>query len=233
MEYYIFIFTSICYIINKSNGGSLMEAVEFWSKIKHKLTELGKTQEWLCNETGIELQALRNRIYKERFPSIQETLRILGVFGIAVEDFFGINTNHFSSEMTKDVLLIPVVSQVFSAGKGQYLPDTEIYEEYISVPSHLKKYGKKNLAASKVRGDSMEPTLFDGDTIICDINGYDGTDGIYTIHYKGNGWVKRLQSTGDGVKIISDNPHYEPMFASRECDDFKVIGKVRSVLHNM
>ena len=56
-----------------------MEAVEFWSKIKQKLSEKGKTQEWLCNETGIDLQSMRNRIYKERFPSIQETLKILGV----------------------------------------------------------------------------------------------------------------------------------------------------------
>lgn len=209
-----------------------MEAVEFWSKIKQNLSEKGKTQEWLCNETGIDLQSMRNRIYKERFPSIQETLKILGVFGISAEDFFGMNIEGLSSESKKDVLLIPVVSQVFSAGSGQYLPDNETYEEYISVPNHLKKYGKK-LAASKVRGDSMEPTLFDGDTIICDLNGYDGTDGIYTIHYKGNGFVKRLQSTGDGVKIISDNIRYEPMFANSEGDDFKVIGKVRAVMHNM
>ena len=36
-----------------------------------------------------------------------------------------------------------------------------------------------------------------------------------------------------GVKIISDNPRYEPMFANAEDDSFKVIGKVRSVMHNM
>lgn len=209
-----------------------MEAVEFWTKIKQNLAKIGKTQEWLCHKTSIDLQSMRNRIYKERFPSIQETLKILGVFGTTAEDFFGINTEQLTSTISKDVILIPVVSQVFSAGNGQYLPDNDSVDEYISVPNHLRKFGK-SLAASKVRGDSMEPTLFDGDTIICDMNGYDGTDGIYTIHYKGNGFVKRLQSTGDGVKIISDNPRYEPMFANAEDDSFKVIGKVRSVMHNM
>ena len=56
---------------------------------------------------------------------------------------------------------------------------------------------------------------------------------IYTIIYKGNGFVKRLQRSVDGVKIISDNRHYDPMFESSESDDFRVIGKVRSVMHNM
>ena len=209
-----------------------MEAAEFWEKIKQNLNKMGQTQEWLCNKAEIDLQALRNRIYKERFPSIQETLRILSVFNTTVEEFFGMNMESLEKIVSKDVMLIPVVDQVFSAGKGQYLPDNDTVGEYISVPNHLKKYGK-SLAASKVRGDSMEPTLFDGDTIICDINGYDGTDGIYTIHYKGNGFVKRLQRTGEGVKIISDNPRYEPMFAGDEDDSFFVIGKVRAVLHNM
>ena len=71
------------------------------------------------------------------------------------------------------------------------------------------------------------------DIIICDLNGYDGTDGIYTIIYKGNGFVKRLQRTSDGVKIISDNRHYDPMFESAQSDDFRVIGKVRAVMHSM
>ena len=209
-----------------------MEAVEFWSKIKKMLSSLGKTQEWLCNETGIDLQAMRNRIYKERFPSIQETLKILAVFDTSAEEFFGMKTEGSGSRISKDVMLIPVVDQVFSAGHGQYIPEDDSANEYISVPNNLKKYGK-NLAATRVRGDSMEPTLHDGDTIICDNNGYDGTDGIYTIHYKGSGFVKRLQSTGDTVKIISDNPRYEPMTAKSQDEGFRVIGKVRAVLHSM
>lgn len=211
-----------------------MEAVDFWKKIKQYLSQMNKTQEWLCNETGIDLQALRNRIYKERFPTIQETLKILSVFGTTAEEFFGINSEKLSSVINKDVLLIPVMDQVFSAGHGQFVPENDVVKEYIAVPNDLKKYGK-SLAASKVRGDSMEPTLYDGDTIICDNNGYDGTDGIYTILYKGSGFVKRLQSTGDGVKIISDNQLYEPMFASEgnDGDNFEVIGKVRCVMHRI
>ena len=70
-----------------------MEAVDFWNRIKEKLSEKGKTQEWLCNETGMDLQSMRNRIYKSRFPSIEEALRILSVFDTTAEDFFGISND--------------------------------------------------------------------------------------------------------------------------------------------
>ena len=209
-----------------------MEAADFWKRIKEKLSEKGKTQEWLCNETGMDLQSMRNRIYKNRFPSIEEALRILSVFDTTAEAFFGFSEGRFAAAIKKDVMLIPVMEQAFSAGHGQYVPDSDEITEYIAVPNDLRKYGK-SLAASRVRGDSMEPTLSDGDTIICDNNGYDGTDGIYTIIYKGNGFVKRLQRTSDGVKIISDNRFYDPMFENEESEDFKVIGKVRCVMHRM
>ena len=209
-----------------------MEATDFWNRIKAKLAEKGKTQEWLCKETGMDLQSMRNRIYKSRFPSIEEALRILSIFGTTAEEFFGISNEGLRSTISEDVMLIPVVEQAFSAGHGQFVPDSDTVTDYIAVPKELRKYGDK-VAASRVKGDSMEPTLFSGDIIICDMNGYDGDDGIYTIIYKGKGFVKRLQRTSDGVKIISDNKFYDPMFESSESEDFRVIGKVRSVVHNM
>ena len=208
-----------------------MQAQDFWKKIKEQLAVKGKTQEWLCEQTGMELQGLRNRIYKNRFPTIEEALKILGVFDITAEEFFG-EGGIPKAGSPKGVMLIPVMEQAFSAGHGQFVPDTEEVTEYISVPGNLRHFNGK-LAASRVQGDSMEPTLFNGDIIICDLNGYDGTDGIYTIIYKGNGFVKRLQRTSEGVKIISDNRHYDPMFESSQSEDFKVIGKVRAVMHSL
>lgn len=209
-----------------------MEASEFWKKIKEKLYERGKTQDWLCKEAGIDLQSMRNRIYKDRFPTIEEALRILSVFDLSAEDFFSISDGRIKTSNKDNIMLIPVTEQVFSAGHGQLMLDSEEIKEYIAVPRELKRYGS-SFAASRVRGDSMEPTLYDGDIIICDLNGYDGTDGIYTIIYKGNGFVKRLQRTSEGVKIISDNKHYDSMFEAFESEDFRIIGKVRSVIHNI
>ena len=64
----------------------------------------------------------------------------------------------------------------------------------IAVPEELR--GKRflgRLAASRIRGDSMEPTIYNGDTVICDNMGYQ-EDGIYAVIYQGKGFVKRLQT---------------------------------------
>ena len=98
----------------------------------------------------------------------------------------------YPDRLTEDVINIPVYEQAFSAGRGQELPDSADIIDYVALPSHLKKY-RENMCASYVRGDSMEPTLFDDDIILFDNFGYDGTDGIYAINYKGAAFVKRLQ----------------------------------------
>ena len=63
--------------------------------------------------------------------------------------------------------------------------------------------------------------------------GYDGTDGIYVINYKGAGYVKRLQRGSNFVRIISDNKKYAEMTEGAESEDFRVVGKVRYVVHKV
>ena len=68
-----------------------------------------------------------------------------------------------------------------------------------------------DLASVQVMGDSMSPTLLDGDTIIIDCGARTlDVDAIYVIHMLGQRLVKRLQRRFDGsVTIISDNAAYE------------------------
>lgn len=79
----------------------------------------------------------------------------------------------------------------------------------------------------------MEPTIHNGDTVLCDNKGYDKDDGIYAIIYSGKGFVKRLQPLADGVKIISDNPLYQPITEKCETEQFQIIGKVLMVMHKL
>ena len=204
-----------------------MDAETFWKKVKMKLSELGENQEWLSDKSGILLGTMRNKIHLNRMPSFEEVLKILKVFDMIMEEFLV-----YPDVAKGDVLNIPVYEQAFSAGKGQYVPDSAEVLEYVAVPRDLRRFAQ-NLRAAYVRGDSMEPTLFDGDRIIFDDLGYDGQDGIYAIVYNGAGFVKRLQRGKNVLKIISDNRIYSPMEESGESDNFKIIGKVRYVVHKV
>ena len=86
-----------------------------------------------------------------------------------------------------------------------------------------------NLASIQVYGDSMAPTLLDGDTIIIDrgIRAVD-VDGIYVITRRGKRLVKRLQDPlDDTLVIISDNPKYGSVTIPRgNVAEIEVIGRM-------
>ena len=213
-----------------------MDAKLFWENIKKVLSEQGKTFVWLCEQAGVSVQVMKNRIYKERIPDVEDTLKLMAVLGTTVEEFFGVDIQlppKVVVECATDTEKIPVFEQFFSCGKGQYVPETEYINGYIAIPEDLKtKRFEGHLAASKIRGDSMEPTIFNGDTVICDDLGYQ-EDGIYAIIFEGQGFVKRLQRVAGGVRIISDNQAYEAMFAKNNTEELKIIGKVHYVLHKV
>lgn len=204
-----------------------MDAESFWNKVKSILSEQSKNQEWLCEQTGIVIGTLRNWIYYKRLPNVDDGIRIIESLGLTMEQF-----KLWPDVPSEDVINIPVYEQAYSAGRGQELPDSAEILDYVALPKELKRY-KENIRAAYVRGDSMEPTIFDGDIILFDCFGYDNTDGIYSINYKGAGFVKRLQRDKDTVHIISDNKMYNEMTESAESEDFRVVGKVRFVMHKV
>lgn len=83
-----------------------------------------------------------------------------------------------------------------------------------------------NVILFQARGDSMAPTIRDGDLMIVDRReGFFRHDGLYVIAMAGELAVKRLQRHSDGrASIKSDNPAYDVMVVAPETLD--VIGDV-------
>lgn len=80
------------------------------------------------------------------------------------------------------------------------------------------------------RGDSMEPTIEDGDVMFVDtaIEAFEG-DGLYLLWYIDGLKAKRLQSTvGGGLMIISDNNSYRTeTVRGEDLNAVHIIGRIR------
>jgi len=139
--------------------------------------------------------------------------------------------NSIKTNTSKKTFLIPILNQELSAGHGELLPDDDIVEGLVSVPLWLRKQFGTNLAALHIHGDSMSPTLNDGDMVVCDSLGWDMSDGIYAIRMNGNGYVKRIQVASGKILIKSDNPNYDTIEEPIESEAVNIIGKVRLVIH--
>lgn len=117
--------------------------------------------------------------------------------------------------------IIPYLDQPVSAGFGETLLNDEGKDRYICIPD---TGGKKDLKALRVKGDSMDPTLKDGDIVVCDTGGWDG-DGVYVIKTHEFAFVKRVVLQPEGYKVISDNEKYPP-YQVPASEDTVIIGKV-------
>jgi hypothetical protein len=129
-------------------------------------------------------------------------------------------------ERLKKGIIIPFLEdQSVSAGPGAELDEGDNPSRYLRAPEYLARY--PDLAMLPVRGDSMDPTLHDGDMVVCDGGGWDG-DGIYVIKTEEKAFVKRVLFTPDGYQVISDNKLY-PAYGTRN-ENLTIVGKVRAAV---
>ncbi len=114
----------------------------------------------------------------------------------------------------RDLVLVPKLAIGASAGPGASVDGEAVEGEVAFDPRWLRDLGADPRALSiiRVEGDSMAPTLGDGDDILVD--GGDAAarlrDGIYVLRMDDVLMVKRIaRAPGPGrVSVISDNPHY-------------------------
>ncbi len=147
-----------------------------------------------------------------------------------IETHFGVKI--FQNE---NCVSIPVLGNVeASMGFG-----VTIYNENQTAIYMLSRQLAHDLGISETqtkmifaRGNSMQPTILSGDSLLVDMSKLEIYDGkIYCIRKDGQLYAKRLQKiSATQLKIISDNKDYEPIiidFTKENETDFAVIGEVR------
>jgi len=105
--------------------------------------------------------------------------------------------------------LIPILGRV-AAGSGVICEEDII--DYIKLPSFIALD-----FCLQIAGDSMEPTLNNGDVIGIKKQEIASNNSISVVRIRENeGVVKRFNKTPDGIILSSDNPKYSPIIISPE-----------------
>ncbi len=117
-----------------------------------------------------------------------------------------------------------------SAGAGAEVGDERASGRIAFDSLLLRQLGIQADTASliTVQGDSMEPTLSDGDDIMVDRTAATGPlrDGIHIIRMDGTLMVKRLaQTPGGRLSVLSDNDAYPPI-ENKAAGAVEIIGRV-------
>lgn len=202
----------------------------------------------LASGRGVSLSALsgllrRNPAYLQQFVRKgsprkleEDDRRVLANFFGVSESELGAPSHAVSGEAAKaggvaralaDWADIPRLPLGASAGPGALARDEAPSGQLRFSARWLKAQGLDPVALSviAVEGDSMEPTLRDGDEILVDRTPRALRAGIHVIRLDDMLLVKRLEPGPAGIlRVISDNPAYPA--SERAAGEVDVVGRV-------
>ena len=140
-----------------------------------------------------------------------------------------LHDNEPSVDETSAYRLIPEYNVRVSAGHGQFLGIEEIKQELQIPRQWLPVNGKIGIV--RVEGDSMTPTISNGDSVVVEFDSGYTSDGLYLIRVEDSAYVKRIQREFGSLRIISDNPLYRELIVeSNDGQDFGLIGRVALII---
>ena len=147
--------------------------------------------------------------------------------------YFGVSEAMLGGRETRsdELISVPVLDVQASAGPGAFTDHERTKARMRFDPGWLRgmKLDPAQLSVIQVRGDSMAPTLDDGDDILVDLGDAAATvrDGIYVLRLDGALNVKRLlvDRVRQRVSVKSDNPAYTS-WPTLDLSRLDVIGRV-------
>ncbi|MBU0985775.1 MAG: helix-turn-helix domain-containing protein [Proteobacteria bacterium] len=124
---------------------------------------------------------------------------------------------------------IPKVRARLCAGGGSFEVGSEIEGYYAFRKAWLTTKGNQNkMVLMDIFGNSMEPEMKDGDSILIDESQKDILAGaIYAVGIDDTIMVKRLEKHPNKLVLLSDNKDYFPIYLQGdEINSVRIIGKV-------
>lgn len=199
---------------------------------------------------GVSKGAVNHWMNDRRVPPQRHLITLADIFGVTT-DFLLTGSTAPPSNLIDEAALVhaqvagangPKLSEDdfamvrlnfahLSAGPGHIPPEEQFYGALAFNRAWLKREGVNPAAASlvRVKGDSMEPTLLDGATVLVDHQRRDPAvrRGIFALRIGEELFVKRLEKVAELLVISSDNPtHSSRALGGRDLAEVEVIGRV-------
>ncbi|MEK7383145.1 MAG: S24 family peptidase, partial [Elusimicrobiota bacterium] len=116
-------------------------------------------------------------------------------------------------------------------GKVPAGPSSGAYAEAMGhVPTVVERGDATGLFALKIKGDSMESSRWDGDTVVVRWQETASSGDVVVVRYEeGEATVKRLKVKPAGLMLVPDNPRYEPF----DLGTGHIAGKVISLIRKL
>ena len=196
-------------------------------RIKRRRKELGLSYQELADSTGISKSTLQRyetgsirSIPLDKLDTLAKGLHTDALFILGREES---NNAEF---IDTGIYRIPVFDSV-SAGFGAYADSRAVCR----IPTYIEHPGEKDdFLWINVRGDSMAPTIEDGDRILVKRRDSVDSGSVAVVMIGDEAFVKKIKYGRNWVEPHSINPYYPVRrFDGAEANDVRVVGAVIEV----
>lgn len=186
-------------------------------ELKRRMAVHGLSQKGLAKRAGLNDTAVRDILSGRSKHPRQDTIqKLASALGCSVAELMDDSSGPVVKAGTEDesFVLIARYDPRIDAGRetliaeGRQFADTAFRAEWLT---ELTRTPANQLAMVTMQGDSMTPTVNDGDQLLVDLTQWSpGTDGIYVIRQGENLLVKRLTADPMRQQVVmsTDNPAY-------------------------
>jgi phage repressor protein C with HTH and peptisase S24 domain len=133
-------------------------------------------------------------------------------------------------DSANDLVYAPVLDVQASAGFGASGFSEELEQQFVLDRQWLSqtlRISGDRLFCIHVSGDSMLPTLEDGDMILVDPAQQQlQSNSIYVLSHADGLMTKRLQRQGETIQVISDNDSFSDWTLNPDDEHTQIVGKV-------
>ncbi len=207
-------------------------ASQLTREIRRRMDAGGFNQKSLARTAGLNETAVRDILVgKSKHPRHDTVQKLAGALGCSVLDLLEPGAPAATQRIDGDLVFVPVYEVAAAAGEGLVI-DVEYETGRLAFRGDwlrgVTAAQADELAVIAVHGDSMYPTLADGDTVLVDLTQRRPSgDGIYIIRFGEFVLVKRLHldPVRREVTISCDNANYPPL-APVDPTDVDVAGRV-------
>lgn len=191
------------------------------------------SQQELANILGVNRSAVTQAKQRDAVPD--KWLHILArTYGLQPEWLTtGRGPSRSEHDATADLgpeyLKVPKVRARLCAGGGSFEVNSRIEDYYAFKRRWLDRKGSPEaMVLMDVFGNSMEPEIKEGDTVLVDQNQNDViAGGVYAVGVEDTVMVKRIEKRPNTLVLLSDNTDYAPiMLQGDELETVRIIGKV-------
>lgn len=207
---------------------------DFKTVFHHLRTEYGFNQEQIAQKLNVSKSSIAMWETGNRKPTPEKYEEIADFFNVDMDYLFGRSTikrkisyDEYGNEhkALTSPTVIPVLGSVPAGIPIEAIQDIVDFEEIDADTAAKGEY-----FALKIKGDSMEPRICEGDVVIVRKQDDVESGDIAIVMVNGNdATIKRLLKYQDGIRLMPSNPTYDPLyFTNEEIEDkpVRIIGKV-------